>query len=228
MKDTIEALVQRQDLTLDQSAAAAEAIIAGADPCQAAALLVLLRSKGETPAEVAGMVRTMRRHMLTVSPARPCIDIVGTGGDGHHTVNISTAASVVAAACGAAVAKHGNRSVSSKCGSADVLEEVGVSLALPPSGIEACIAQAGIAFMFAPGFHPAMKNIVPVRKARRLTAPLPPAVHPAVSPRGRLSRPCCPHCTAASRTPSLRRRSACARSSTSSGLSSTQPRAPAA
>ncbi|EOD40097.1 hypothetical protein EMIHUDRAFT_439707 [Emiliania huxleyi CCMP1516] len=187
MKDTIETLVQRQDLTLDQSAAAAEAIIAGADPCQAAALLVLLRSKGETPAEVAGMVRTMRRHMLTVSPARPCIDIVGTGGDGHHTVNISTAASVVAAACGAAVAKHGNRSVSSKCGSADVLEEVGVSLALPPSGIEACIAQAGIAFMFAPGFHPAMKNIVPVRKAlgvRTVFNILGPLINPAACTRG--------------------------------------------
>ena len=92
-----------------------EAIIEGADPCQAAAFLVLLKAKGETGQEVAGMVSAMRNHMIPVSPGVPCVDIVGTGGDGHHTVNFSAAASVVAAACGASVAKHGNRSASSMC-----------------------------------------------------------------------------------------------------------------
>lgn len=111
------------------------------------------------------MVTAMRDHMVKVNAGGPVVDIVGTGGDGHHTVNFSTAASIVAAACGARVGKHGNRSVSSSCGSADVLEELGISIALSPSGVERCLAEAQIAFMFAPSFHPAMKNVVPVRKA---------------------------------------------------------------
>ena len=164
-KACLEALISRQDLTSEEAGAAVQSIIDGADPCQASAFLVLLSAKGETAQEVAGMVRTMRQHMVRVSPGVPCLDIVGTGGDGHHTVNFSTAASVVAAACGATVAKHGNRSVSSQCGSADVLEELGVKLTLPASTVEGCIREAGIAFMFAPAFHPAMKNIVPVRRA---------------------------------------------------------------
>jgi anthranilate phosphoribosyltransferase len=187
LRDAIETLIQRQDLTSDRADAAVEAIIGGADPCQAAALLVLLKAKGETAGEIAGMVRAMRRHMLAVKPSVPCIDIVGTGGDGHHTVNISTAASVVAASCGAAVAKHGNRSVSSMCGSADVLEELGIPLTLKPDAIERCISEAGIAFMFAPGFHPAMKNIVPVRKAlgvRTVFNILGPLINPAMCKRG--------------------------------------------
>jgi len=111
------------------------------------------------------MVTAMRDHMVRVDPGGSVVDIVGTGGDGHHTVNFSTAASVVVAACGVRVAKHGNRSVSSQCGSADVIEELGVTITLPPAGIQHCLSRAGIAFMFAPGFHPAMKNVVPVRKA---------------------------------------------------------------
>ena len=136
LKDAIQTLIQRQDLSAERADAACEAIISGADPCQAAALLVLLKAKGETPAEIAGMVRAMRRHMLTVNPGVPCIDIVGTGGDGHHTVNISTAASVVAASCGAVVAKHGNRSVSSMSGSANVRQALGIPLAHEPEAIE--------------------------------------------------------------------------------------------
>ena len=129
MKEPIE-IDHRTDLTAAEAEAGVESIIAGVDPCQAAAFLVALRAKGETSQEVAGMVTAMRRHMIAVKPTvGPCVDIVGTGGDGHHTVNFSTAASVVAAACGAKVAKHGNRSVSSMCGSADVLEELGVKLA---------------------------------------------------------------------------------------------------
>lgn len=113
--------------------------------------------QGETPSEVAALVGVMRKHMIVVDggPA-PCLDIVGTGGDGHHTVNFSTAAAVVAAACGVRVAKHGNRSVSSKSGSADVLEALGVVM-LSPEHIAPCLDQCGIAFMFAPKFHPAMK-----------------------------------------------------------------------
>lgn len=181
-KATLEALLERRELSAEEAAAGVQSIIDGADPCQAAAFLVLLRAKGETAHEVAGMVRTMRQHMVRVSPGVPCLDIVGTGGDGYHTVNFSTAASVVAAACGAKVAKHGNRSVSSSCGSADVLEELGVKLTLPAAAVEKCVREAGIAFMFAPAFHPAMKNIVPVRKAlgvRTIFNVLGPLLNPA-------------------------------------------------
>ena len=166
LKPIIDALIERRDLTRAEAEEGCRAVIAGVDPCQTAAFLVLLRAKGETAPEVAGLVKAMQNHMVPVNPGVPCVDIVGTGGDGHHTVNFSTAASIVAAACGASVAKHGNRSVSSMCGSADVLETLGVDLSLPPAGIERCIREAGIAFMFAPNFHPAMKHIVPVRKAR--------------------------------------------------------------
>lgn len=149
LKPFIDQLIARRDLTRSDAETAMRTIIDGVDPCQTAALLVLLQAKGETPSEVAGMVAVMREHMVPVNGGGNCIDIVGTGGDGHHTVNFSTAASVIAAACGARVAKHGNRSVSSQCGSADVLETLGVHLALKPAGIEHCLAQAGIAFMFA-------------------------------------------------------------------------------
>lgn len=185
MKALLETLIHRQDLTREQAASGVEAIIQGADPCQAAAFLVLLKAKGETAQEIAGMVSTLRKHWLPVSPGVACVDIVGTGGDGHHTVNFSTAASLVAAACGASVAKHGNRSVSSMCGSADVLEELGVDLSLKSAGVERCIRDAGIAFMFAPNYHPAFKNIVPIRKAlgvRTIFNILGPMLNPAACP----------------------------------------------
>jgi len=186
LKPLIDQLMKRQDLTRAQAETAMRTIIEGVDPCQIAALLVLLQAKGETPSEVAGMVSVMREHMVHVDPGGTCIDIVGTGGDGHHTVNFSTAASVVAAACGARVAKHGNRSVSSQCGSADVLEALGVVIVQQPSGIERCLGDAGIAFMFAPNFHPAMKNVVPVRKAlgvRTVFNILGPLLNPAAAGR---------------------------------------------
>ena len=182
MKYLLESLLEGSNLTREEAGDGVEQIISGADPCQAAAFLALLKAKGETPQEVAGMVTTMRRHMVRVEPGCPTIDIVGTGGDGHHTVNVSTAASIVMAACGAKVAKHGNRSVSSQCGSADVLEELGVTLNLPAAAIERCVQKAGISFMFAPAFHPAMKNIVPVRKAlgvRTIFNILGPLLNPA-------------------------------------------------
>ena len=186
LKSIIENLMERRDLTRAEAESGCRAVIEGVDPCQTAAFLCLLRAKGETPAEVAGMVTAMRAHMVNVNPGGSVVDIVGTGGDGHHTVNFSTAASIVAAACGAKVAKHGNRSVSSQCGSADVLEELGIAIALPPAGVERCLSEAGIAFMFAPGFHPAMKNVVPVRKAlgvRTVFNILGPLLNPAASQR---------------------------------------------
>lgn len=187
LKPLIEKLIARTDLTREEAESGVRAVIAGCDQCQTAAFLVLLRAKGETPAEVAGMVTAMRDHMVPVNPGGTVVDIVGTGGDGHHTVNFSTAASFVAASCGAKVAKHGNRSVSSQCGSADVLEELGVKIALSAAGIERCLSEAGIAFMFAPSFHPAMKNVVPVRKAlgvRTVFNILGPLLNPAGLKRG--------------------------------------------
>ncbi|KAL1519941.1 hypothetical protein AB1Y20_023428 [Prymnesium parvum] len=182
MKPLLETLLSGASLTAEQAADGVERIIAGADACQAAAFLVLLKAKGESPQEVAGMVTAMRRHMVRVHAGVSTIDIVGTGGDGHHTVNVSSGAAVVMAACGAKVAKHGNRSVSSQCGSADVLEELGVRLDLSAAAVERCVQQAGIAFMYAPAFHPAMKSIVPIRKAlgvRTIFNILGPLLNPA-------------------------------------------------
>ncbi|GLZ42525.1 anthranilate phosphoribosyltransferase [Actinokineospora sp. NBRC 105648] len=127
-------------------------------------LLVGLRAKGETVAEVAGLVRAMRAHARQVAVDRPVLDIVGTGGDLASTVNVSTMSAVVAAAAGAAVVKHGNRSSSSACGSADLLEELGVVIDLPAETVAPVLAEAGIAFCFAPVFHPAMRHASAVRK----------------------------------------------------------------
>ena len=145
-----------------------QALLAGADPAQIGAFLVLLRAKGETGAEVAGLARAMLASGVRVDAGAGLLDIVGTGGDGIGSVNISTGATVIAAAAGAKVAKHGNRSVSSLCGSADVVEALGVSLELGPAGINACLRDASIAFMYAPTFHPAMAAVAPVRRALRV------------------------------------------------------------
>lgn len=141
-------------------------ILTGKDNAAAVgALLALLRNKGETAVEIAGMVKAMKKACLSVSYPGQLLDIVGTGGDGADTINISTASVVLAAACGCKVAKAGNRSVSSRCGSADVLETLGVKIELLPKLVEASIAQCGIGFMFAPINHPAMKTVAPIRKA---------------------------------------------------------------
>jgi len=133
--------------------------------CQVASLLTLLRARKETPQEIAGMVRAMNEAALTVDCGdKKLLDIVGTGGDGADTINISTASVVLAAACGATVAKAGNRSVSSCCGSADVLEALGVQVDLSPTQVVECVEKCGIAFLFAPINHPAMKAVGPVRK----------------------------------------------------------------
>ena len=136
-----------------------------ATPAQIGGLLVGLRTRGETVDEITGFAEAMREHVLPVTASRsPIVDVVGTGGDGAGTFNISTAAAVVAASAGAAVAKHGNRAASSACGSADVLEELGLVLELPPERIAASIDAHGFGFMFARAHHPAMRHAAPVRQ----------------------------------------------------------------
>jgi anthranilate phosphoribosyltransferase len=135
-------------------------------PTLVAGLLVALRTKKETVGEIAAAAQVMREFAtpVHVEDRTNLVDVVGTGGDGAHTFNISTAAMFVAAAAGAKIAKHGNRSVSSKSGSADILESLGVKLSLSPEQVAQCIAEVGAGFMFAPNHHPAMKNVVPIRK----------------------------------------------------------------
>ena len=137
-----------------------------ATPSQIGAFLVAMRMKGETPQEIAGFAESMRGKAakVTVNQSDDAVDLVGTGGDGKHTFNISTAASFVVAGAGAPVAKHGNRSVSSKCGSADVLMELGVNLELNNEQLSDCLNEVGIAFLFAPKLHPAMKYAIGPRR----------------------------------------------------------------
>eukprot|EP00741_Cyanophora_paradoxa_P023513 tig00021589_g22715.t1 len=169
LRKNLEALMARQNLTSEETAVAMDAFLSGrADPHQTAAFLVLLRAKGETAAELAGMARAMKAKSVRVSCKSKVLDIVGTGGDGASTVNISTAASVLCAAAGARIAKHGSRSVSSKCGSADVLEALGVNVELGPEAVARCVDECGVAFMFAPFFHPAMKAVSPIRTALKV------------------------------------------------------------
>lgn len=169
MRPYLEKLVKLENLTLDDARTATDYAVSGdAHDAEIAAFLSLLSAKGETVAEVSGIVASMQHHMVQVQENHDVLDIVGTGGDGANTVNISTASSIVAAAAGCRVAKHGNRSVSSKSGSADVLEELGVQLLLSPKGVLNCVDEAGIGFMFAPNFHPAMKIVGPVRKAMKI------------------------------------------------------------
>ncbi|HWH74571.1 MAG TPA: anthranilate phosphoribosyltransferase [Methylibium sp.] len=156
-------------------------------PTMMAALLVGLRVKKETIGEISAAAQVMREFSTKVEVAdrTHLVDIVGTGGDGSHTFNISTCAMFVAAAAGARVSKHGNRSVSSKSGSADVLEALGVNLMLSPAAIARCIADTGIGFMFAPNHHPAMKNVAPVRRelgVRTIFNILGPLTNPAGAP----------------------------------------------
>lgn len=157
-------LVGRQDLAQEDAAWAMNEIMSGsASPAQIGAFAVALRSKGETADEIAGLAEAMLGHALRVSVDGPAADVVGTGGDQSGTVNISTMSALVVAAAGVPVVKHGNRAASSKCGSADVLEALGVTIRLSPEGVRACVAELGIGFCFAQAFHPALRHAGPVR-----------------------------------------------------------------
>jgi len=162
----ITAVAEGRSLSRDDAREVMGVVMRGeATPAQIGGLLVGLRAKGETVEEITGFAEAMREHVLPVAPTRtPLVDVVGTGGDGAGTFNISTAAGIVAAAAGAAVAKHGNRAASSACGSADVLEELGLALELPPERIAASIDEHGFGFMFARAHHPAMRHAAPVRQ----------------------------------------------------------------
>ncbi|HEX7119024.1 MAG TPA: anthranilate phosphoribosyltransferase [Longimicrobiales bacterium] len=161
-----------QPLSADEAEAAFSAIMAGvATPVQTAALLIALRVRGETPAEIAGGVRALRRAMIPVAAPgdAPVVDTCGTGGGRITTFNISTAAAFVAAGGGVRIAKHGNRSFTSRSGSADVLEALGVAIDLSPEAMGRVLAEAGIVFMFAPLLHPAMRHAAPVRRELGVT-----------------------------------------------------------
>ena len=158
MIDYIAKLVRCESLTEAEASEAFETIMRGdATPIQIAGFLVALRMKGETVDEIAGFAKTARRVSTPIDVDGDLLDTCGTGGDGLATFNISTLAAIVAAACGAKVAKHGNRAASSMCGSADVLEQLGVKIDLAPEGVAHCIDEAGIGFLFAPIFHPSFK-----------------------------------------------------------------------
>ena len=158
-------LVEGVDLTSEEARASMAAIMGGeAAPSQLAAFLTGLRIKGESLDEITGFVEAVRAVAVTVETGLPVIDVVGTGGDRSGTFNISTTAAIIAAAAGANVAKHGNRSISSKCGSADLLEGLGVPIDLPPEANVQLLQQSGFAFFFAPLYHPAFRHVGPVRK----------------------------------------------------------------
>lgn len=163
----LKQLDQMRDLSPDDVIQAYNIMVSGhADPAQASALLTLLHQKGETPDEIYGFARAMLNHAVIISPQTdvPCMDSVGTGGDHLNTVNISTATMFVLAGAGIPIAKHGNRGITSKSGSADVLQALGVTIDYSPEVVKRCIEQCKIGYMFAPLYHPSMKYIMPVRK----------------------------------------------------------------
>jgi len=163
--DTLGRLVNGDALAEHDAAAAMGEIMSGAaTPAQIGGFLLALRAKGETVDEIVGLAKTMRSFSEKVTLAGPLVDTCGTGGDRIGTVNVSTMAAIVVAAAGARVAKHGNRAATSRCGSADVLEALGVAIDLDPAGVAACIEETGIGFCFAPVFHPAMRHAGPVRR----------------------------------------------------------------
>ncbi len=163
----IDKLTRREDLTTAEAAAAMDEVMAGrAAEAQIAGLLIGLAMKGERPNEIEGLARAMRAHAVRLSrDFEGVFDTCGTGGDRSGTFNISSSVALVVAACGIRVAKHGNRSVSSLCGSADVFEALGVNVSAPPAVVERCLEQAGIGFFFAPTFHPSMRHAAPTRRA---------------------------------------------------------------
>jgi anthranilate phosphoribosyltransferase len=163
--DVLGTLLAGRSLTRNEAAGAMERIMEGdATPAQLGAFLAGMRAKGETVEEITGLVETMRRFALAVDVDGPLVDTCGTGGDRLGSINVSTIASLVVAGAGIKVAKHGNRAASSRCGSADLLEELGVKIDLGPEGVQACVRDAGMGFCFAPVFHPSMRHAGPTRR----------------------------------------------------------------
>ena len=162
----LDALLERSDLTAEETRVVMDHVLGGhSEPVVVAGLLIAWRAKGETAAEITGMVRSMIDHATPVILDRPAMDIVGTGGDYKNSVNVSTMAALAVAGAGVAVCKHGNRAASSSVGTADVFEALGVRLEVSPETVAASIATAGIGFCFAPAFHPAMRYVGPVRRS---------------------------------------------------------------
>jgi len=164
---TLVRLADGATLSREDAAELLDAVMLGAvSPVQAASAFTAMRVRGETVDEITGFAQTMRRHALRVdiAPGGPVIDTCGSGGDGAGTFNVSTTAAFVAAGAGARIAKHGNRSMSSRCGSADVLEGLGARITLSPQQVAACVEASGFGFMFAQAYHPAMRHVAPVRR----------------------------------------------------------------
>ena len=165
IRESIDTVVSGQSLSMEDASLVMREIMEGeATPAQLGAFLTALALKGETTQEIAGMAKVMREMALQVKVDGELIDTVGTGGDGKNTFNISTATAFVAAGAGLKVAKHGNRAASGSCGSADVLEALGVQIELSPEAVAQCVNEVGVGFMFAPAFHPAMRYAGPVRR----------------------------------------------------------------
>ena len=165
IRESIDTVVSGQSLSMEDASSVMREIMEGeATPAQLGAFLTALALKGETTQEIAGMAKVMREMALQVKVDGELIDTVGTGGDGKNTFNISTATAFVAAGAGLKVAKHGNRAASGSCGSADVLEALGVQIELSPEAVAQCVNEVGVGFMFAPAFHPAMRYAGPVRR----------------------------------------------------------------
>jgi anthranilate phosphoribosyltransferase len=185
IKEAISSLIDGQSLTMEQAAEVMEELTTGqVTPAQFGALVTALRIKGETADEIAGLASVMRAKSVRVETTEPVIDIVGTGGDNSRSFNISTAAAFVAAGAGIRVAKHNNRAMTSQCGSADVLEALGMKIELDASQVKGCIEQVGIGFMFAPLFHPSMKFAAAPRREigiRTIFNILGPLTNPALA-----------------------------------------------
>ncbi len=184
MRAYLDKLLAGQNLTQSETLAAFDRIMSGeTTACQIAGFIVALRMKGETVDEIAGAASSMRRHAVLIDTGgQPVVDTCGTGGDTTGTFNISTAAAFVVAGAGVPVAKHGNRAISSKCGSADLLAELGVNLDVTPEAVENCIREAGIGFLFAPKLHPAMRFAMEPRRelgVRTIFNMLGPLTNPA-------------------------------------------------
>jgi anthranilate phosphoribosyltransferase len=165
VKDAVVRLIDGNSLSQEEAAGAMRDIVEGlATPAQIAALMIALRMKGETPQEIAGFAQIMREYATRVEAGDDVVDLVGTGGDGSRTFNISTISAIVVAALGGKVAKHGNRGITSACGAADILEALGIAIDLPPQGVAQSVKECGFGFMFAPLYHPAMRQVMAPRR----------------------------------------------------------------